>query len=370
MSSIPAQDMREARESLARIPAHIVKRFKRRIEGDVRLERLRPEVREIVARSSRPKAYLDFLERKDLLVPVFRSMAGVLANGSTVRLANVPPEAMAAGKEVVSLTGKGEGSKARLLELLKGAARLSGQTELQAVLTAESLARGLPLRNIGGAKEMLMECGIYLLTRNDGEEMALTFRGKFENSGVSVFVLSDPSQFLERNWGGHAHGTEIAVISEDPQIIRHELQHAFDSAARIFRKPAGRTRRESEEEYENRLASEIGFGYRMMEYRAKLSEIAFGMDPEKAYCTLAESSLLLYGVANLFGGMAACSLGYVRADTIIYMELMGRFDEFDEQTPETGPGWLRRFALDRLNAAYARECGLTYDELLEPFRKQ
>jgi len=161
---------------------------------------------------------------------------------------------------------------------------------------------------------------------------------QFGYGDLRGYVLADQTYPLSRGWVGLAPDDDMLLVNEDELTIQHELQHLFDHTV---------------------LTGTSGGGRVQLEYRAKLAEIAFGGDPQKAYAEIeAGANRFVRGSKHHQQELAAAkdALGHGRANVLVRENLSG-----------VRPGNLQAVAVNLLDSTYLSSCGLGYREIIAPY---
>ncbi len=197
-------------------------------------------------------------------------------------------------------------------------------------------------------KPLLLEHGIYTILDKLGFHR---FSKRSDICMMKGYVLSHPEEIFKKDTMAIAFGLDMLFRKEDGQYVQHELQHAFD----------------------NMIA--IGGDKMEREYRATLAELAFCRDKRPTLDMLMEIPDQILLVAIL--GAKPNSKSHFDAKARAWRELAhmdpdmaGMMDVVASPDPplrSLDPDKAGVHAMGLLNKAYKKGCGLTYDEILEPF---
>jgi len=285
-------------------------------------------------RSSNPSGYRKFLAREGFQVREFIGSIDFFRDGRKITFKKVPEEKMAAGAEIAGILKerKIDGLR-RLTKILKRDADkgvdITGFDEFLYALW------GVPADPVGKLNARLdaevlnrwkyaFDRGIYAINGK-----VLSFTHYFTEGYVGAYILSD-SAFLDDNeWGGFNAGMDILLPPDfEENALCHERQHVFD---RLIGIPSS-------------------------EYRPELAELVFS-----------PNACFLYDILTVEEISAALGTP----------ELVRRKDKFPKHHEAKeriidSIGWKPKFPIPQLarrllNEDYKAACGLTYDEILEPF---
>ncbi len=340
-----------------------------------KLDRLR-EIIDICRNSSGQMDYLQFIGRFNFNIHFFLSSVGLFAEDRKPVFSDVPEEKKAVGMEMLRLIK--DGSRDALNKLISILEReTSGRdgqstwdldiSELEATIAItlwkddeevwEAMAEQSPKKTselldffetYGGADTIknpevtnmfLSEYGIYLCIDEKLNGKLLTF-DKLFRKGVLNCYLINPEDVVQQTdttaemtayliAGGWVSHSDILLISHegmaaDDSMLQHKLQLLFDELVDIGGNPLNR------------------------EIRAFLAALAFS---EETGAALQE----LHKLASL------PPIGQNYAEATDWALDRIRHLDSAKQIKET--------ARKLLNEEYRKACGLTYDEILEPFRK-
>ena len=170
----------------------------------------------------------------------------------------------------------------------------------------------------------LVDIGIYA---NPMTAELVQFNESFSVDGISGFIARNGKDLLKREVEGVSRENELIVASRS--AVQHELQHVFDNISLTDAEIA------PEEEGE---------------YRAYLGELAFS-DERVRIC------------ASFMNGVDE-----EPEDNAHYhaRKRIGRL--LIDKSPNDSKSVIR-IAMDLLNEAYRKACGLTYEQIIEPFKK-
>ncbi len=199
-------------------------------------------------------------------------------------------------------------------------------------------------------KPLLLEHGIY--THLDKRKY-LRFSKRSDICMMRGYVLSHPEEIFKKDTLAITLGWDMLFRRDEEQHAQHELQHAFDNLISV---DGGSTDRE---------------------YRATLAELAFCRNKWPTLNMLMEVPEQILLVAIL--GAKPNSKPHFDAKARAWRELAhvnpdmsGMIDVVASPNPplrNLEPGNAGAHAMDLLNKAYKKACGLTYDEILRPFRR-
>lgn len=324
--------------------------------------------------SQAPLAFLRFLARPALSPRHFLGSAGNFSGARKTEFTDVPAELCETGKALLHLLrGRPENYLSALVRTLRDAFARDGlddscmvqevaafitrdQAGLLATLEEEHpglydeykqhLALLAAYRDRFPDQEnksflmahiLLANYGLLLL--EEEEPVLLPFHRRCTIGHMQGYVIDDQEYFRKRKIGGFARGSIMVLRSDSDMIVQHELQHLFDTTCAIN-------------------GNQV-----LREYRAKLAELAFSDSPRDVYRTMRSDARFGDFEAMLFGGSSKEPHRIANKRIIGAMRGSGiRNGASDEE--------FRGAALRLLNVAYKKACGLTYDQILEPFRKK
>jgi hypothetical protein len=201
-------------------------------------------------------------------------------------------------------------------------------------MRAQLRAAKIAMMGMGLAFEMMVNCGIFLLFENGSCVGSTGFERSFRHGMISAYVTTGDGLLIGKlKARGVRAGPNMLMLSEDPRIVQHELQHVFDGFAGI------------EEE-------KIGY-----EYRARLAEMAFTPDPGAAAEGIASALTIL---SRAYGKDKELDKEII-ALTEVYRKVIIRAKNSDD---------LRWMSRKHLESAYLSAAKMSYDEILAPFAKK
>jgi hypothetical protein len=159
---------------------------------------------------------------------------------------------------------------------------------------------------------------------HNGELIA--FNESFRLNGIKGYIAADPKNIFSLGMEAFSVGDEIMIATRE--TIQHELQHIFDNFAL--------------------LDSEMGKKYEG-EMRAYLGELAFSEDQVRL------AAMLMNGKGSE-EGRDAHEVAWAKLKRLIKKE--------DPKSTEQVVSFAKRL----LNEAYKQACGLTYEQIIEPFK--
>ncbi|MCP4647162.1 MAG: hypothetical protein GY852_05405 [bacterium] len=372
------------------------------------------DVSRISSNSSRPMAYLRFLDREGHDPKIFLESVGLFARREELQFMPIPRDKDEIGMRIVSLVEENTDESLRELIvtlnelnldmvefppeerddtpppiesiLFPLAAYITGQPErvlnaLKEVYPEEFLEKYdevleefMPQLegelDLSGERfeyilnhilqDRLLEVGLYAYPGGGRENLfQVSQRVEFGPRDINGFnfsgaVLSDPRVLIKRSMtAGEAIRNVMILSSESEMLLQHELQHLFDT-----------------------LISNSSADPVQKEYNSFLAEIAFGPsnDIGKVIMGLLASPL----------SPRAAERPHKDAAQRILDDLKLGVSVADEGTPHSGylVGRLmdaignrsitkiQRDARNLLNQAYRKAVGITYDQIVEPFSKE
>jgi len=244
----------------------------------------------------------------------FTITAGFYARGRQVRFEDLPKEKFDAGTEIARIMGRSDrrGETASMLEQRFG---LDSVLEIDFTSGREKLV-------ISG----LEEYGIYV-----HDKVILRFNRHFHEGAIGGYVVTGLPDSHPLNMGGVMGMTsrlDMLLVSEGEETIQHEFQHLFDLMVRA------------------------GGGMVDYEFRAIAASIAFTSRGHEIFWRISEE-----GYAGRTGDEKH------EEAHLLFLKKMGR------KSLKPGQDGQRFKAHLVLKSVYGKIFGLSYDEILEPFRK-
>jgi hypothetical protein len=346
---------------------------------------------ELAQHSCRPDDYMRFLARNGFDLLGLLDSAGIFTNGRQVVFEDISAEKMAAGSEIIRLVNDGsEASLRHLMAILtygieqewqKGAKPGDEGMEVfvQADLSSSIMAiwkdkkaaenalgkvyqdienfdpdafEAFGEKESGGsiqdvdqmiAHPNLLPYGIFL-----HENELLRFSRCFEKEIFTGYVLTEPEFFKRRRVGALVMSGHVMLLQpgSSKSTVQHEMQHMFDGMVGLR---------------DDRISKE---------YRAMLAEIIFSQNHKEAWDR----------TCNRFAAGMITRLMARTADIDVYNKVAARIIMAVEDIigmPALVKARISSKTMDAivdasrklLNESYRKACGLTYDEILEPFRK-
>jgi hypothetical protein len=238
--------------------------------------------------------------------------------------------------------------------------------EIEGKNAAEVEANSFALEGeIGNAKTLafalLKKLGIFV--NPEGELFPFNRSGSI--GGLSVYIISEKGILHEKGIEGVAYGMD-SILVEAESTTQHELQHNFDNTVMSRKKL-------TEEHFGNKVEKE---------YRAYLASLAFSPEKDvrkvlkeimRDYKKLKKDKKALefyernkdlessiYTMLRLIDVEAEIGTKHEIAKTLIGGEL--------KKAGARTAAQIKEAAKRLLNEAYKKETGLTYDEIIEPFK--
>ena len=309
----------------------------------------------LALRSSRPEAYLRFIMRPDFDFEDFKQAAPIFIDRWEITFEPLAREKMQKGIQLARLVNRGTDSDdeqiaRHFIERLKKENKLVrfGRDEeaedlvqcagllTSAIINDRSRGYSAVMRVLGYGnirldlekekpwelfhslpdeiRELLLEIGLIRAT-----EKLTTFEERFSKGQLNGFLLTDPS-ILPNIDGFTLYGTfhfDMFLFTESQRVVQHELQHLFDRTIAL---------------------NDAGWRH---ERRAKLAEACFALG------TSAKDNENEEIFDHFPRGMGRAGEEHLLA----------------ERSLKNSAGKEREL----LNSDYKKACGLTYDEILEPF---
>ena len=358
-----------------------------KIERLAKIFSLVAETVKTAQRSSKTSEYMQFLARDNFNVLPFLKSIGIFARERKIIFEEVPKEDIEIGKKVLELgRGTTDDSLRRLAKLAlelhqmrnvefgidpEDAPDIDGVFHALLAFSNDS-SRALRIVHEQypedcAEHEMLMDeigeseytwCsdpktvraytmnlfrdyGILIYEEND-LLVPMPFQKFFKFGTLEGFIISEPELLHKTGCRGVAMtNTEKGVMlldSDDEDIVHHELQHLFDD-----------------------LIS-VGGDSVSDEYRAYLSALVFSKNPQNICRRMIPEpeEVIAMAVLNV-------SSAHLKAQLRIKRQLI-KAKVVAVLSHEVSDR-VRDAAIRLFDKAYKKECGLTYDEILEPFKK-
>jgi len=325
---------------------------------------------DVCSRSGNQAAYSMFLGRTGFDIESFLNSIGLFADGREVEFTPLPDDKALARenlvREIRKIRRKPESALRGIIDLLKENLSAVGEKpaepyEIAAILTGriekarELLSQEEPsayleltkqkeqgdadgagvlfsIADIGAAKRWevlrsLADIGFYA----DPEKAGLTpFSHSFRSQGIEGFIAADRKAFLRKGVEGWAYDNELIVASK--ASVQHELQHVFDNIALL----------------DHEKGNEVDW-----EFRAYLAELVFSQERKRLCASWKRLATMKEGSAGLEAHEAAQVL------------LGSRLKEARAR----GDKGIIEAAMRILDEAYRSLIGLSYEEIIMPFRK-
>jgi len=198
----------------------------------------------------------------------------------------------------------------------------------------------------------------------------LVYCGKFDKFGLMGYKSYDPNVLSEQDVSGYALGKHLVVNSEKDSTVQHELQHTFNSIIALDLS-------EKDDEYAAYLAS-IAFSENpIKDFSIILSYVDQVLDEEDNGLLndnhFLAQNLIIRNIGRYFkipilAGQIFDMLG-LHTEKSIQNEILASLRyrlKIQSKSAEEG---LRDYVRLLLNKFYVKRVGISYDGMLEPFKK-
>lgn len=331
------------------------------------------QVFNVISRSSKPDEYAAFLAREEFLILPFFNGTDFFSDRG-VDFEELPEDKRKLAEEFMAIYQKGDVT-ARLVEMLEVRTIENEETGNQQIpqeerpYFARKIAKYIIVHLFGEekadevedierdevshtlkdalsilerhswarhmtVKTSLLDFGIYYEESEDGR-ILVPINMVSKKDRMNCYYINDEHYWKSINARGIQLGTDILLGVVEESTVQHELQHLFDRNLHLGT---------------NRVREMPGW-----EYRARLAELLFAPNPE-------QSMKLMLDQAKGVSGDDKFPLDiYATAAALFALkEDLFRDDDMVRILAE---------AKQELDQQYQKLVGLTYDEILEPFRK-
>lgn len=291
--------------------------------------------------SPRPSAYMRLLAREGFDIVEFARSVRLFTHG---------------GRKIVftHIDAEQEKTRAKIMELARERKEIflpDVQAHLERLKPDVFISDG----QMGDQEDIRLICirliltmyGVYMFGGRGSRMFLLPFEDEFHDFGINAYKVSNPEMLDllpsepeekgEYVLGGFTDWMDIVLGSNDGSLVQHELQHLFDNIIRVAGKQTDR------------------------EYRATLAELAFDENVGERYRSMEYQSVGDQVFRALEMRAFKSWPAHREAQLLILRQIRPMCND--------DPAAIKARALLLLNRAYREACGLSYDEIIEPFKR-